>query len=295
MKIESLHVYPVAGFRGEEVVQLDFSAEAIRFNKVFTLVTQQQLQRWLKKPELGYPLRVTQTAVPELVLFSARNAEGLLELRYGDQVLPTGLPVELALPEQEYLRSPDQLGIMPSELTAEQLRHFIWPLRVASKSQSIRWASDCGDEVASWISERLGKEVRLFRAVKSPETAKHHFTWYTDIHLIAQASVRALATTLAEPLTIDPFRANVVVDGEEALAEMTWLQLLIGQSEYLSSACERCGYLAIDQETAERSHQELLKEIVSHQHGNFGVYLKHQTGEQTMRVGDEVQVLKTNS
>lgn len=272
ISIKHLINYPVAGMQGHAVEHLNVNPNAIEGNRVFAVVDVAEIETWLRQPEAGYPLRLVQTLEPKLVLFTATNNQGNLELKFGTESIVTPISISLDSDARPKLETP------VTNLDARQAwSEFVIPVRVSWRSGSARWAVDCGDEVAEWLSQRLDRRVRLFKAIDASN--KNHFTWYTDLHLINLASVKQLAqATGVANLTYAPFRPNIVIDDADPFTEVSWTQVTIGETQFQVKPCERCGYVTINQASAERSGGAILKELVSHYQKNFGVYLSAQSG-----------------
>jgi uncharacterized protein YcbX len=131
---------------------------------------------------------------------------------------------------------------------------------------------DMGDGVADWLSACLGKSVRLVRA-KAP------FDWYipledfTKVHGRKQTkfvdtspvlitnnySLEDLNQRLESPVSMDRFRANIVVTDLQAYQEndleiFNFPQLSLDQV----APCERCTVVTLDQATGVRTKEPLL-------------------------------------
>lgn len=292
MQIKELFNYPVAGMQGEQVDALQFTPEAITGNRSFVVVDTAQVRKWVQNPSSGEPLRMTQSAHPELALLRAETKSGYLVLKYKGETFSTPLKLGTTTSERPHLISPDQ-GIV--KMGEDVLKRFAFPIKVSRSSKSVRWAVDCGDAIAAWLSPKIRKteSVRLFQAVDSSYSQKQHFTWYTDLHLITQASLAALNTHLTTSVDQTPFRPNIVIDGEEAFAELLWSQIVIGEMLYTVKPCERCGYVAVNQKTGQSDRSEVLIEIVKNHEQNFGVYLSTAQSSQ-IAVGDEITVVQSN-
>lgn len=278
-RIEKLFNYPVAGMQGQEVSELEITTEAIVGNRIFTVVTEDQLNRWMKNPKRGTPLRMTQVAVPELTLFQAMSTESGLQIQYAGQSFDLSSSPSVEETSLAYCDNPQAFPNLQDLLVNAAI-----PLRVSRRSSSSRWAVDCGDEVASWISSRLGRESRLLKAVKHPESPKHHFTWYTDLHVIFSSALVGLANEVGQSLDIRAFRPNAIVDeGNDSISSA-----VVDGNKFSSRPCERCGYITIDPESGERKYVEVLKQVVKEHDKNFGVYLEAEETPAVVRTGQEI-------
>jgi len=123
---------------------------------------------------------------------------------------------------------------------------------------------DAGDAAAQWLSEFIGKDVRL---VYVPEERTRFlpggygrvddrvaFADGFPLLLIGQGSLDDLVQKVGRPLEMQRFRPNLVVEGAEAFAEDGWKRIRIGEMEFrVLKPCERCILTTIDPQTGERS------------------------------------------
>lgn len=120
-----------------------------------------------------------------------------------------------------------------------------------------------GREANEYFSEYLQKSVRLVR-IQTPRTIKPEChvdgavtqTGFADgfpVLLASESSMTDLNTHLADPVTIDRFRANIVVEGAPAWDEDYWREIRIGDSmsAFVVRACARCPMPNIDQSVGE--------------------------------------------
>jgi uncharacterized protein YcbX len=113
------------------------------------------------------------------------------------------------------------------------------------------------------------------------------------VHLVTEASLRALAGELGAELDPRRFRANVRAELDApAFAEEDWAgrTVRIGDAELVvDQPCLRCAIPTFDPATQDRSPR-LLKHLVREHGGAFGVYLRAPRPA-TIRAGDPVEVL----
>lgn len=282
-KVVSLRTYPVAGMDGYAVDELSISTELIYGNRVFCVVAESELEKY-QQDSTYTPLRATQIRFPKLSLFKTANHNGQVVLFFEEDELL--VPFSLTVSESN--KPFHQL--VPNQTLESLLADFAVPLRVSKKSSSQRWAVDCGQKVADWLSERLEQKVRLMKAVKHPQSPKHHFTWYTGLHAVTRASLTQLAAESNSSVDELTFRYNLLLEGSTAFAETEWQVAYIGNVKLLVSPCERCGYIGINRETGQPAHHLAVMQTVSRVYeNNFGIYLQPEPGQTvTIRVGDEV-------
>lgn len=123
---------------------------------------------------------------------------------------------------------------------------------------------DAGDEAAAWLSQLLGKPVRL---VHCPEPRARYlpngyglnsdraaFPDGFPLLLIGQGSLDELNRRIGRPMEMLRFRPNLVVQGAEPFAEDGWKRIRIGELEFrLLKPSVRCILTTLDPATGERS------------------------------------------
>ncbi len=132
---------------------------------------------------------------------------------------------------------------------------------------------DQGDEVASWLSPILGRDVRLVIPgdawkINFPipqmqllhEQPKQSFTAASPVGLANWASLDDLNDRVQTPVPMDRFRMNVVVDGLDPYEEDDIVSLANDQVELLNvTPAERCVIITTDQQTGERPANNLMQ------------------------------------
>jgi uncharacterized protein YcbX len=108
-------------------------------------------------------------------------------------------------------------------------------------------------------------------------------------------SLEDLNRRLAEPVTMNRFRPNIVVDGNLPWEEDQWRTLAVGQGEMrLVKPCARCIMTTVDPETGEASDlREPLRTLAGFRRTDDGVIFGMNgihTSHSTIRVGDPVTV-----
>jgi MOSC domain-containing protein len=237
---------------------------------------------------------VSQRKVPELALVVPTISERAITLK-----APGMEPIELPL-----VSEPDDDTIIEATVHGRPVagRHV-------------------GKDLDEWFTTFLPRyrDNRRFRVVRVCEDApryikeRYHLAGasnqvgFADGNSMLLASERSLAQLnreLAEPIPMDRFRPNIVIDGPglAPYAEDAWTQLQIGaMTAYVVKACDRCAIPDTDQRTAVvgkevRRALRTRKGANAHDASNTGVFfaqnLNHvHTPGLTIRVGDEVHVL----
>lgn len=145
---------------------------------------------------------------------------------------------------------------------------------------------DCGDSVASWLSDVLHIDgLRLLRQSEESERKNGNLALANQAQflLISEPSVKWLMQYVEEwdieenvDNIIDRFRGNLIVDNMNELTENEWKSLKIGRNEFqVQGPCTRCQMICIDQHTGEKT-TEPLRTIGKIFQGKtrFGIYLK---------------------
>lgn len=199
------------------------------------------------------------------------------------------------------------------------------------------WQSVCQAEayengVSEWFSRVLGTECEL---VHMPDETKRSVNPRFDsggdivsfadgypLLVIGEASLVDLNARISgsqkrtddlppfQPLSMQRFRPNLVVDGSEAFAEDDWDKIRIGDSVFRTTKpCERCVIPTVDPSRGEFDGKEPLKTLATYRAAKdvmpervdrlgltpsavlFGQNLISEAFGATIRVGDDVEVL----
>jgi uncharacterized protein YcbX len=122
------------------------------------------------------------------------------------------------------------------------------------------------------VGERLTQETGLrFALADDPNGANHDAA---DILVINEASVRQLATEWGQHVDLRRFRPNVVIDGDAAFEEESWVgrKLRVGGAVLdVVSPCGRCVITTMDPETLV-TDPSFLRLMAQLHRTNFGVY-----------------------
>ncbi|WP_343886290.1 MOSC domain-containing protein [Actinoallomurus spadix] len=121
---------------------------------------------------------------------------------------------------------------------------------------------DQGDEAAEWFTAALGRECRLVGFTgRRPTKVGGGTVRFADEFPLLIVSVESLAelnSRLDEPLPMNRFRPNIVVEGLGAWGEDSVRSLRIGEVELeLVKPCARCVITTTDQETAVKGREPL--------------------------------------
>jgi len=154
---------------------------------------------------------------------------------------------------------------VPFDFRGDAVTATVWRDRCA--------AFDQGDEAGRWLSELLGRPLRLVRFDQSQVrlsdrawtgglVAPNLFSDGFALLAIARASLADLNSRLAVPLPMDRFRPNLVLDGLPAYGEDELGDLVAGPVRLRRvKACTRCRITTTNQATAEVEGDEPLRTL----------------------------------
>lgn len=168
-------------------------------------------------------------------------------------------------------------------------------------------AVDQGEAAAGWLSDFLGRDVRLVRFADDyvrqvdqkyapRESDQVGFADGYPFLVISEESLADLNSRLDEPLPMNRFRPNIVVNGAGvSFPEDGWKTIRAGEITLdLVKPCARCAITTTDQATGRRG-KEPLRTLAMYRQGAKGAPLFGQNaihrGAGTLRVGDTVEVL----
>lgn len=230
VQITALNIYPVKSCRGIALTQARVTETGFEHDREWLVV----------KPEGRF---LTQRERPQLAQIETAIA--------GDQLV---------------LRKPRGTELLlPLDLTGPEVEVTIWRDRCA--------AFDAGDEAAAWLTEHLGQPARLVRFDKRRKRAsstewtkgREALNQFSDAFpwlLISQASLDDLNSRLEQPLPMNRFRPNIVVDGLTPFGEDAVLDFIAGEVTLrVSKPCDRCVVTTTDQLTGERTGDEPLRTL----------------------------------
>jgi uncharacterized protein YcbX len=182
-----------------------------------------------------------------------------------------------------------------------------------------------GEELNEWFTAFLPrhKENRGYRLLRVREDLPRYikdryqqpeasnqvgFADGNAMLLAAEPSLAQLNTELEEPVPMNRFRPNIVVDGVGLAAydEDYWKQVQIGAlTAFIVKACDRCVIPDVDQSTAVvgkavRRALVTRRGVNAHDESNKGVFFAQNLNHVyapgvTVRLGDAVEVLERSS
>jgi hypothetical protein len=161
-------------------------------------------------------------------------------------------------------------------------------------------AVDCGDDAADLLGTLLHRPVRLAQLVgdhgrrTSRGDAPVGFADGYPLLITTTASLAELNRRLADPLPMDRFRPNLVIDGCAPFDEDGWGVITAGPVGIdVVKPCTRCAITRVDQDTGRRSGREPLAVLATFRRIDaglaFGQNAIHRS-QGVLRVGDPVSV-----
>jgi uncharacterized protein YcbX len=172
-------------------------------------------------------------------------------------------------------------------------------------------AEDCGAAVATWLTTFLGARCSLARigpkferSVLKPARRPGDLFTFADaapILVVSEASLAALNDHIvasgADPVPMNRFRPNLVVDGCAAFAEDTWSRVEIGDTILRGAGpSARCVVTTTDQLTGERGKEPLRtlatfrRDPADSSQVLFGENLINESKSGAIRLGDEAVI-----
>ena len=159
-------------------------------------------------------------------------------------------------------------------------------------------------EVDEYFSKLLNDEVRLIKMndsdirnkklIKGPESTQVSFADGYPYLIAGTASLDQLNKKLDQPVLMDRFRPNIVVETEMAHEEDNWESIKIGTAKMMViKTCARCPVVTINQQTAEKS-KDTLKTLATYRRKDNKVFFGANAislGNSRISVGDEVVAL----
>lgn len=230
MRVSELNVYPLKSGRGIALSEADIAASGIPGDRIAMLA------------ETSGKF-ITQRELPEIARISATLSDNGLHLSFdGESSTITATPA------------------------AGRLDVDIW--------KSIVSASVADEQANATLSHWLGREVVLTffdsasSRIASPEWAGDGtpvtFADGYQVLVTTTASLRALNENMQahgeEPVGMDRFRPNIVIDNDEPWAEDRWTSITIGDVTLdLVKPCARCIMTTQDQLTGSRQGASPMK------------------------------------
>ena len=225
ISIESIHIYPIKGMKGISRASALADVEGFQFDRRMMLVDH----------EGNF---ISQRQFSKLSMITTSIEDEGIGLRYGD--LTSFIPFETA--ENKLINTK------------------VWSSKL--KAQIV------GDEWNLWFSDVLQQEVYLVKMNSDHKRYKRLFVKPFKTYVsfadgypfltLGTASMVELNKRLSDPVRIDRFRANIVLNTESAHEEDDWSEFQLGDAHFKNiKPCARCEVVTIDQQSGIRSAEPL--------------------------------------
>lgn len=240
MIVKSVYVYPIKSCRGISVPQAPISPTGFRWDRQWLVINSANGRMF------------TQRVQPKLAL---------VQVELPNQAFDEGW--EPSKSSYLVVRAPGMIDLKVClGTTGEKVDGVtIWG-----------WtgmALDEGAEAAQWFSTYLGTPSRLVRfdtasvtRETDPDYARGYRTMFSDqfpFLVASQESLDELNNHLDEPVSIDRFRPNILVEGCEPFSEDLWKEIKINGLTFLGARlCSRCKVPSINQETGVAGQEPTL-------------------------------------
>lgn len=232
VRVKSIFVYPIKSCRGISLHQAPISSTGFRWDRQW-LVVNSGGRAYTQRVEPKLALVQTHLPIEAFSLDCQPNNHSYLEIK---------------APGMELLKVP----LLKSSSTEMVDGISVW-----------EWSGSAIDEgaaAAQWFSTYLGKPSRLVRFSHAsevrnvePDYAAGYNIMFADMYpflLLSQGSMDALNSLLKEPIPVNRFRPNILVDGCDPFSEDLWTEMRINNSTFQGvKLCSRCKVPTIDQET----------------------------------------------
>ncbi|WP_067451240.1 MOSC domain-containing protein [Actinomadura macra] len=253
--LTELNVYPLKSGRGTSLTSAELTARGLRYDREFMLVTPEG--RFLSQRELA-PMALMRPSYDGTVL--TVNAPGMAPLVH--KVVDDGPVLDVIIHRH------DCQGIGQ------------------------------GDEADAWFSALLDRDCRLVRFTGRRATSQGDELMFADRYPLLVISAESLADLngrLDEPLPMNRFRPNLVIEGLGAYAEDSVRLLRVGETVIeLLKACSRCVLTTTDQDTGERG-REPLRTLATYRTIDQGIMFGQNGTPRTpgpLALGDPVDILE---
>ncbi|KAJ3689662.1 hypothetical protein LUZ61_018826 [Rhynchospora tenuis] len=227
--VSSIFVYPIKSCRGISLSQAPVSSTGFRWDR-----------QWLVVNSKGRAY--TQRVEPKLALVEIEMPNGAFDEGWEPTV---DSYMVIKAPGMDPLTVP----LASEHAVADEVSVWEWSGP----------AHDEGVKAADWFSSFLGKPSRLVRFRTSSEIrpvdvkyAQGHKVMFADGYpflVASQGSLNAVNEALHEPININRFRPNILVDGCNPFSEDLWKEIKINNLTFHGvKLCARCKVPTINQE-----------------------------------------------
>lgn len=264
MIIKELYTYPVKSLAGIRIDHAHLLNTGFEFDR-----------RWMVTEPNG--TFVTQRSCPQMSLVQTR-------LENNQLVLSTFGMEDIEVP------SPDE--------TDQRTSVEIWGDEVNAVIHE--------NHINAWISDALGKECKLAyfpasetRACDTHVAQEGDSTLFADgfpLLLTNQASLDDLNHRLSQPVGMERFRPNIVIEGQVPFEEDHWRQIEINSvSLRFAQCCARCSVPTVNPDTGMMEGPEPIRTLSEYRTGSdgdvyFGINMIPESGG-ILSIGNEITVI----
>ena len=262
--ISELWVYPIKSLGGISLKEAQLSPRGLQWDR-----------RWMLLDGEGNFL--TQRQHHHMALLQVSLHPEVLQVMHRQKSLP---PLQIPLHIED---------------TGEHVMAPVWD------DQMLAWY--VGKLYDEWFTEALDKPCRLLympdeseRVATGKWSGRQQPVSFADAYpilLIGQGSLDELNSRLEEPVRMNRFRPNLVVEGALPFAEDQWHEFSVGDLNFWAEKpCSRCVLITIDQETLQKGKEPLQSLAQYRRVGSkvlFGQNILCEAGGK-LSVGDEVVV-----
>ena len=260
MKISQLIIYPIKGLGGIELSSAKAMERGFENDRRYMLVD----------PDGKF---LSQRVIPEMALFKCSIQADTLKIKYEKE----SINLDITQEEGEVLNT-------------KVWNHVVDAIEVSTLANE-------------WFSDLLGQDCKLAKMnkqtkrkkslIKAPRTTQLSFADGYPYLALGTASLRELNEKLDTPVTMDRFRANIILDTkigheEEEIDKFT----LSGVKFRMIKPCARCQVITIDQKNATTS-KEPLKTLATYRKRANNIYFGMNAvclEEGIVNVGDELVI-----
>ncbi len=257
--IKDINIYPIKGLSGISLSSAICEEKGLQYDRRYLIIDSEG--KFLSQREL-----------PKMTLFKVDMINDHLTIKSSNSKL------EL------------QYGLHSNQ----KIKSQIWSHEVEAYAVSI--------EADQWFSTHLGKDCRLVymsneverkkSLMKSPNTTDLSFADGYPYLMIGTASLDLLNSKLEDPIEMERFRANIIINTFNPHEEDEWDHFSIGNSKFrVIKPCVRCQVISIDQQSGD-STKEPTKTLATYRKNKnsilFGVNTICRTPGDSINIGDKI-------
>lgn len=260
MKVSGLYIYPIKGMKGVSVNLAHAEERGFENDRRYMLIDSKRQF-------------ISQRTHPILTQITPEVHTNTMMVSFHGQTNP--LQFDLAASTDAFV-------------TAQLFEHLV-PGRLVS-SIADRWFSEVLGEDVSLIQMTVD-EIRRKKLVKGPEQTEVSYADGYPYLIAGTESLNQLNGKLTDPVGMDRFRPNIVVDTIHAHEEDRWCTVDVGSARFMViKPCARCPVVTVDQSTGIMS-KAIMKTLANYRKIDNKVYFGAnsiclQNG--IVRVGDDV-------